>query len=328
MFRFKLAIFTTLTMVNLVSGQMFLEMLNPEVGKLKTSINYELSYHCDRNIKQDEGGLSSFDHSLSILVPIQQDDSQEFALTSNLGLWDIDSQVRFPSKGPQMGDSLPEKFWNVEVGGLYRRKFENNWLASLSFNIGSPSNKPFDSFDELAVNAMGMLTMPTSQSSAWILMFYLSAPNAFAPGIPIPGVAYYWKPVERADVILGIPFAMGRWGFDPGLQLNGFIAPYTAFAELTYDLNDTYQLYTGFEWKNSEYLRAERRQYEYAVFYFEKNINAGLRFPIDDNIFMDFQTGFSFDRFIFEGEDYDDRNRHRLDISDGFYGRINTVLKF
>jgi hypothetical protein len=38
--------------------------------------------------------------------------------------------------------------------------------------------------------------------------------------------------------------------------------------------------------------------------------------------------GYSFDRFYFEAEDYDERNGNRLDVEDGYFLSLNARVHF
>lgn len=320
----------TAVFLNWCKAQPFMELFNPQIGTLSPSAEYEFSWYGDEDVHvrdnafQDQAGnLSSMNHSFSALIPLYQDQTQETAFITNVELMDLDSRVRFPRNGA----SLPSELWNVEFGGVCRKRFENGWTGAVMATIGSASDKPFDSFDEVSFNAFGSLTMPTGRNTAWLFVLYASAPREYLPGVPLPGVAYYWRPDENLEAVIGLPLML-RWQLDERTRFSGFVLPYNVETELAYALMEEIDLYAGFSWDNEEYLRSGREQFEDMLTYFDKKVKAGVRFPLQENLFIDCQAGFAFDRFFFEDEDYDDRDKNRIDVGDGFYGKITTGLSF
>lgn len=56
------------------------------------------------------------------------------------------------------------------------------------------------------------------------------------------------------------------------------------------------------------------------------------RLPRDGEVrpqlFVDVDAGYSFDRFYFEGEDYGDRGRNRIDVGDGPFVQVRVGARF
>jgi hypothetical protein len=46
------------------------------------------------------------------------------------------------------------------------------------------------------------------------------------------------------------------------------------------------------------------------------------------HVFLDLSGGYAFDRFWFEGEDYDDRSMDRINLADGPFVSAQIVARF
>ncbi|MCX5906724.1 MAG: hypothetical protein NTY64_05945 [Deltaproteobacteria bacterium] len=88
------------------------------------------------------------------------------------------------------------------------------------------------------------------------------------------------------------------------------------------------RIYGGFEWRNERYFRADRRDEEQRLCYYEKRLTAGVQVYLNRQISIDLSAGYAFDRFYFEGKNYGDRDENRLDLKNGPFAAAQVGVLF
>jgi hypothetical protein len=88
---------------------------------------------------------------------------------------------------------------------------------------------------------------------------------------------------------------------------------------------------TGLEdsrWENDQYYRAEREDKDDRLFWYEKRLEAGIKLRSAGDLEVVLSGGYSFDRFFFEGESYDDdRTDNRVDVGNGPFIAVRAGIK-
>ncbi|MBN2376840.1 MAG: hypothetical protein JXD22_10580 [Sedimentisphaerales bacterium] len=310
---------------NVSAQDHFAQWFNPRLGQLKLQGSYQIEHFFSRDIKGQESDIRWTQQELDILIPLKQNDVSEWALLSELNIIDIDSNAVLSDTL----EKLPSHLWSMALGGAYRRRLNNDWIAGAQLTIGSTSDKPFDSAEELVVNALGTLQIPHGPRNAWLLMLQYSNNREFLQNVPIPGVAYLWQPDRTFRALLGIPFAMIHW--EPATRWSvdaSYMIPRTIRAKIQYEITNNVSLYSGFTWQNQRFFRADRPDDDERLFFYDKRVLAGLQWQLTEQLLLDLQAGFAFDRFIFEGQDYSDRSHNRINIQNGCFFGIQNQIRF
>jgi hypothetical protein len=168
------------------------------------------------------------------------------------------------------------------------------------------------------VTATGLTRIPHGERGAWLLMLHYANARDWLPHVPLPGVAYEYRPNDQLLATLGVPFSSIRYSPIPALTFEGFyVLPRGVSTKVTYAVDERLKLYAGFDWTSRSYFRHDRDDDDDRLTHYQKRIEAGVRMDITDKLRLDVTGGFAFDRFWFEGEDYGDRGDNRLDIGDG-----------
>jgi len=300
--------------------------LSQRVGELKPEVDYGVTGSCNRDVKDQDAEIALIRHSFHVFAPLWQNEREEVAMRIGLDAWDVDTDAKLTR--PDV--DLPDQLWNPQIGGLWRRKLDNGWIVGAGVDIGSPSDKPFDSCEETAVSAMGSLRIPAGERDAWLLFVQYSNNRSFLPNVPIPGVAYQWIPdPKRLRAVVGVPFS--QLYAEPidrlYIQLRYLLVRHV-HAEVGYRALDTLKIYASFDWDNDSFFRAGRHENDDRIFYYEKRVTTGVRWEICEGLTADVFGGYAFDRLFFEGDKYDDRNQSRIDFSDGAFVGIKASYRF
>jgi len=296
-----------------------------KLGNLSFEAEYKISATEEESVQEQGGGLSFCQQELYLLCPLKQNEEFESALTFGFEVMDIATRGRLI----QAGVGLPDHLWEMGLGGLMRGRLDNEWIWGLRVSAGSASDRPFDSLSETNLNATGSLQVPAGDDDQHLLFLNFATNREFLRYIPIPGYAYQWNIDRKKQVLLGIPFCWGRWRATDKLTLQGsYFIPRTVHAKISYELWEGVDIYSGFDWQNQRWLRAGREDDDDRIFYYEKKVGAGLGWKIVDNCKIDFQGGYGFDRFFFEGEEYDDRGDNCISFSDGLFMGTQVSFRF
>ncbi len=320
---FTLVLLSTITTV---TAQSILESLfNPQLGQLPTTASFSTRIDGQTNTKQQDKDIAITHYNFDIMIPLHQDEKSELALTTGLSVLDIATTARLTNAAAD----LPDQLWNPYFGGFYRKTLDEGKMAGALLKISSPSDKPFESAHEIAVDASAFLRVPDGQHSAWYYFLDISNNREFLNNIPLPGLGYFQQHSQSLQTMLGAPISSLRWTPCEKLTVEAmYLWLRTIHAKVTYQLSKHLKIYSGFDWLNQRYLRAGRGNNDDRLFYYEKRIVAGIDLALSENIHLDINGGYSFDRFFFEGSDYSDRDKNRISLTDGPFAAITTHLSF
>ena len=87
----------------------------------------------------------------------------------------------------------------------------NRLLAGVLFDIGSVSDKPFNSSQESLVFGTAFMPLPTSDRNTWFVGVHASTNSQVPCSIPIPGGGYLYNPSDDFQAIIRCPFSVVSW---------------------------------------------------------------------------------------------------------------------
>ena len=289
------------------------QWLNPELGKPLGRAEYRFTLLPDRRVENQPTDLGYGQHNITLAVPIFQDSRNEWSIATRGRFQDYDTSATFAGSGTR----FPDQLWDVRIGGAYRHKFDNDWIGGGSLTVGSASDKPFHSEDELIVQAIGFLRVPHRERNAWFFTLIYSNDQEFLSGVPIPGVAYQWVPSDTFNAIVGVPFTAVEWKPLESLTLDAFYFPVrNVRTRATWRIFRPLRAYVGFDWDSDRYMLADRADEDKRLYYYEKRFTGGARFDLK-HVGIEVYGGYVFDRFYFLGESYSDRRKDRFDVVPG-----------
>lgn len=301
----------------------FTGLFEPRLGERQARADYAARGYFARDAgRRDELCLVRHDFSLSI--PAWQNERDEWLVSAGVRALDIETGARLPGTRHRFPDTL----WDVRLGTTYRHRFDNDWIAGANLTLGSASDQPFDSAAELTIAGTGFLRIRHGERNAWLFFVNYASNRSFLPHVPLPGFGYAFAPSDELRGVAGLPFSQIAWEPLHGLTLEAsYFVPRTIHAQIGYRVIESVKLYVGYDWDNERFLRADRRDDDDRLFYYEQRVLGGVRWDITEKVWLDCGAGFAFDRFFFEGEDYGDRGDHRLGITDGPLLMLQVGLK-
>ncbi len=302
-----------------------LRWIGGETGKARPSLNYQFLGYSTEEVAAQGKDFKLNEHRLFTLVPFLQSPRRDASAYLNLRAQDVGTAAILPDTG----EPFPDALWDIRLGGQYRQKFDNGWIGGGALGFGSASDKPFAGWDEIFLDINLFARVPDGGRNAWLFFLNYSKTREFLPNVPLPGVGYWYEPNDQARLVVGIPFAFLtlRPVKEVSLSLSYFFVR-SVRARVTYSPLQSLHLYGNFEWRNESYYRAEREDNKDRLFCYEKRISAGIQVSLNRQVSLDLSGGYAFDRFYFEGKDYEDRDQNRVSIGNGPFVALRAAVRF
>ena len=229
---------------------------------------------------------------------------------------------------PDTGGDFPGDLYDLRVG-LSARRAVDSGMVGLGLGLGSASDRPFDTADEIAWRAGAFWLLDPDEVSSWLFSLYYDSDGPFG-GVPLPGVAWRYNPDQAFRLTLGAPFSMVYWR---PLETWDFTvaasAPLEASARARWWINRRLALYGGYKIGGDSFLRHDRLNEDDRLSYFGQQTHLGLRWDLGDHVGLDLRGGWAFQRYWYEGESFfSDRHDNRIDLADGPFAALSLNLSF
>jgi hypothetical protein len=302
-----------------------LRWIGGDLGKARPSLNYQFLGYSTEEVAAQGKDFKLNEHRLFTLVPFLQSSERDASAYLNIRAQDVGTAAILPDTR----ESFPDELWDIRLGGQYRQRFDNGWIGGVALGFGSASDKPFASWEEIFLDINLFARIPDGGRNAWLLFLNYSKTREFLPNVPLPGVGYWYEPNDQARLVVGIPFAF--LNLRPIKEVSfsfSYFFVRSVRARVTYSPLGFLRLYGNFEWRNESYYRAERQDDKDRLFYYEKQISAGIQAFLNRHVSLELSGGYAFDRFYFEGRDYQDRDQNRVSIGNGPFVALRAGVRF
>lgn len=304
----------------------FFSLFGPFTGNRQAILTARGYYYPRQKVRVQEAGFEEYRGETSIILPLSAGPDQEWAATVRASL----RSLRTGALLPDTGERLPSELWDLSFGAVHRRRLENGFILGGQLSLNSPSDRPFSSWEEAAINLNGFLQIPAGGRDAWLFFLNYSSNREFLPHIPIPGAGYLYAPSRDFSLLAGVPLLFVNWVPTAGVKLRGFYFPiHTIFLGGEYGLGNGWKLFASWRWENDRYYRYERPDKDHRLFWYEQRLEGGLALETGSGVELSLSGGYAYDRFFFEGKRYaDDRTENRIDISPGFFLSARASARF
>lgn len=257
--------------------------------------------------------LSLHRYSTMLAESRARDASREWFYSAALkGLY-VDGDLFLPDSETKVDGLLQD----VEFGFGSRHARENKDMYGWFANLGSASDRPFNSYDEISIMLNAFYKLRGSQTASWMFILNYSNRRSFLPNIPIPGAAYVYQPDRRTLVIAGMPFFMLRYPLGNATDLNiRYFVPDQIEAGIETRISKNLSLLAGARKDEESYFLADREDADDQLYYEETRAFSGLKWKPDRKTELEFVIGYGLDCYFYQGEDDDDDHRDRVDLDD------------
>ena len=224
---------------------------------------------------------------------------------------------------------VPDDLWMVDFGASYRHKLDASGDWGVIVEGGSNSDHPFHSIHEVVFQLTGTYRLPVDRRHAWLFFLNYSTARSFAPGIPLPGVAYLSiDPGTRTQILYGLPFFAAWQPTDDWNLSLLYLIPTVIRTKISYRFYGPLKVRVGFDWHPQSWLRADRPDTNRRLIFDQKKATAGLKCPIGEDLVLDLDAGFAFDQKFFEAKSLLSRGVTKTALSDGAFVRAEIAYRF
>lgn len=301
---------------NLPGGVGTLLMSHPQVGFM---------WYPEQNTNQPGTSLSMERYDVQGAVPVYNTGVDTWLLTADFDTTTIHSNAIIPT----ISTRLPSHLYDISLGGNYYHAFESGKVAGLVFDVGSISDRPFESGRDILASGTGFLIIPRNESSSWFIGIHASTNSQVLYGIPIPGGGFFYHPSDDLQAIVGFPFSLVNWKFAPDWNLQYVYAFLTTMhARTVYQPTPDWQWYGGFSWTNDNWDRAGRMVDDDHLFYYEKKLSLGFLWWFRPHVGLEVAGGWAFDRYFTEVNGFTIKGDKSIDIESGPFLSSEIDIRF
>lgn len=278
----------------------FAELLAPMRGGFEPRLELRGTWLAESG----DGGaeVREDEEMLSLRVPIAHDERSAWAGTARVMRLGFASDARLA----ESGRPIPSDLWDISAGAVYRRSLgeRRGWGGNVA--VGSASDEPFDSARELEVRANAYYMVPSGASNAWLFLATYSNTREFLRNVPLPSVAYLYRPSQKLTALFGVPLWVDWRPNDRfGLQAS-FFPVRTVNLKGTLRVAKGTRVFAGLESRYHGFLLAGREEREDRLFAFDRRLLAGLAYGSPRAFLVELAGGWAFDRQVFLGRKWDD----------------------
>ena len=284
---------------------------------------YDLTWYPSRPVTGQSTDLGLVRQGLRFGAPAWQDGGDR--LMANLSvrntLFSTDAVL------PDTGRAFPGQLWSVNLGVNYMHQFDNGWTGGLMAGVGSASDKPFHSIDEMTANIGAFLRVPAANGrDSW--QFMLMYAEGGAMNFPIPMASYNWNPSDQLQVNIGLPLSV-VWKPTEYLDVNlSYVPLYNINARVTYRPWAGVRLYGGYEFLNESYFLADRADVNDRFFVLEQRLVTGVRWDFWKISSVEVNGGYSFGRRFGEGTSQWGSLHDQVDVRPGPFLGLRAGWRF
>lgn len=216
---------------------------------------------------------------------------------------------------PDSGLPVPNQLWDIEAGVMHIHDLGDDKQAGGMLRVGSPSDQPFGAWRDMTVTFLGFMTIPSGERDAWSFSLFYSPTGQII--YPIPGIAYVWRPSERLQANLGIPFSLELKPTDSLMLTASYMPLNNVQVLLRQSLGESWSIYGGYRTLNETFLLADRENNRERTYLFDQRLTLGGQRDLGRGWSLDVSAARLFDRQFFQAEKFSGRRRDELSIDSG-----------
>jgi hypothetical protein len=300
--------------------------------KNRSPISYRATWFPAVHVSGQDANFAMVDQNLSVMAPLGMPSAEEKSpLDRPTGGWFVSANVRNQSIAteailPDTGAAYPNELWNVSAGLNYFRKLDNDWFLGGGVNLGSASDRPFASIDEMFVSVMAFLRIPSGERNAWMFSVFYAPMSELR--FPIPMAAYQYAPSDSFRMNIGLPLSFTYRPIERVTLEASYMPIHTIHAKAKYEMADWLGAFIAYDWSNQSYALADRTDLEQRFYLYDQRLAAGLESTFARHYFAELSAGLIFDRYSFEGRQWDTTQFNRVTFGNGPFASLQGGLKF
>jgi len=285
-------------------------------------ISYKTFWFPSVSVQGQAGDWGLVEQDLSVAYPLWTNSIDTMMVMASVRNRRIDTDAVLPDSH----EEYPSELWNVQVGSMYRARLDGDRMIGGGVSLGSASDHPFATLQDMYVNMNAMYRTPSGERNAWMFMLMYS-PMGEIP-FPFPGVSYSYNPSDQLHADIGLPFMLrykptDRWKFEASYMLIDMIR-----VKATYKIAERVDAFVGYESLNEAYKLRDRTNDDDRFFLYNRRATIGLRLPATSWLTAELQGGYAFRRYSLIAQRWDSAGTDRVDLDPGPFVSLGLNLRW
>lgn len=210
------------------------------------------------------------------------------------------------------GTPVPQDFTKIEGALQYIKNYPDESSIGLRGSLGYVGDKTLGATDDNTFSVGGYYSFLNSDKDRWTLSVHLTNNGPIANYIPIPGFTYQYK-TETVNAQFGLPFMNIQWKPNELWTTSFRMIILNINLEAAYVLTDNTSLLLGAYSNQQSYIVNRRKDDKDRLSFVEDRTGIGLRFG--KKFRSDFMVGYTFNRAIFVGQGFMNRDAGSVSIN-------------
>lgn len=286
---------------------------------------YGASWYPAKMVKVQDVDFQLVRENASAALPVWRGEKGIMLMSVNVR----DSQFFTDAILPDTQRPFPEELWRVNLGLNYIHQFDSGSSLVVLTGIGSASDKPFHSWEEMNVTLGTFWRRPArNERDAWMLGVMYSPSGTL--NFPIPIVAYQWNPSESFQMSVGLPLSV-TWhpfGWEKWVVSFSYLPLTNGSFMMTHDFTERIHLYSGYESISDSYFLSDREIEGDRFYATELRLVKGLRWDLGRSAVLDVCVGYAFDRKYGEGANQGAKLHDEVDVQPGEFLEARFQVRF
>ena len=197
---------------------------------------------------------------------------------------------------------LPNRFWDIELGVMRIKNWDNGNVSGGMIRVGSPSDQPFAAMRDVTVSCLAFLQMPQGERDAWEFSLFYSPTGQVV--FPLPGVAYRWRPNDRFQAQIGLPASFAYRPTDDWTFRGSYRPLNQVQLEAVRQIGSSWEGFARFDTISEAFFQADRVDDRERTYFFDQRIALGVRRRLVFGWSLEASAAYLFDRKIFDAESF------------------------
>jgi hypothetical protein len=238
-------------------------------GNERAPFKSRLFWMPSQSVQGQPGNLAINGEEFDLSFPLRIDENGIWLALGGVQRLDINGSAVLPDSGLP----VPSQLWDIEAGLMHIRDLGDGRQAGGMLRIGSPSDQPFAAWRDMTVTFLGFLTIPAREKDSWSFSLFYSPTGQII--FPIPGIAYVWRPNDRLQANLGVPFSLEYKPTETAVFTASYMPLNNVQVMLRQSLGKSWSLYGGYRTVSETFLLANRENNRERTYLFDQRVTAG-----------------------------------------------------
>lgn len=223
---------------------------------------------------------------------------------------------------------VKKRLLETEAGFGYATKNDDRTGYSFSAAFGSASDKFLSAQRDSTVEVTASYSLTPTEKGQFILLLHYSNNRTFLNNVPIPAFVYVHRYSKGFIITAGLPFIALSWFEIPTYALTIVATPGSYGIDGSKNILPFLQFISGFNFKTKSYMHSARLNNKDRLKLEDKKFTIGLKALFSRNTSLSLTSGFSFDRFISEGESMFKTKGHKIRQANDSFIQSRLSLSF